>query len=239
MNMRLIKKLTALIIASVMAVSGLALSGSALDYFTINPGEKITYSFDDYTRLRFLIETEQSGELTIKFDYTSVYFSCVLANIVDDEDFSIVRPTSIDASEGTALLLDSEEGSGFNITNYDGGKCVCTVKYNVKKGCSLLTISNENIDKELQKGGNIGIDVSLSNKSISLNRLSVTLAKGDTLRLGALMSDGSAGNVKWTSSKKSVAAVNSKGKVRAKAKGKAVITAEYGDQKIKITVVVK
>ena len=63
------------------------------------------------------------------------------------------------------------------------------------------------------------------------------MSKGSTIQLGTVMSvDGA---VTWTSSKTSVATVSSNGKITAKSKGSAVITAKTGKNsvKIKITVV--
>lgn len=67
-----------------------------------------------------------------------------------------------------------------------------------------------------------------------INALTVTLKKGSTLQLGATTSG--RGAVKWTTSKRSVATVTSKGKVTAKAKGTAIITAKLGSTSFSITV---
>ena len=58
--------------------------------------------------------------------------------------------------------------------------------------------------------------------SPKLNRKSATLWVGDTLQLKV---KNTRKRVKWTSNKKSIAAVSSKGTVKAKKSGKAVITA--------------
>ena len=70
-----------------------------------------------------------------------------------------------------------------------------------------------------------------------LEYLSVTLKKGSTLSLGAVTT-GSSDGITWSSSKKSVATVNSKGKITAKAAGNAIITAKLGSTSVKIKVVV-
>lgn len=70
-----------------------------------------------------------------------------------------------------------------------------------------------------------------------ISYLTLELTKGSSIKLGAVVSPaGSA--VTWKSSKSSVAAVSSTGKVTAKAKGSAIITAKSGTstQKIKIIV---
>lgn len=77
--------------------------------------------------------------------------------------------------------------------------------------------------------------VSAASKT-TLNYKKKTLTKGQTLKLKV---KDTKKKVKWSSSKKKVASVNEKGKVTAKRKGKAVITAKVGAKKYrcKITVV--
>lgn len=72
--------------------------------------------------------------------------------------------------------------------------------------------------------------------SPKLNRKSVTLWVGDTIKLQV---KNTRKRVKWTSNKKSIATVSSKGKVKAKKSGKAVITANIGNKKYKCRVIVR
>jgi hypothetical protein len=71
---------------------------------------------------------------------------------------------------------------------------------------------------------------------VKLNKKKVTLyvGKSTTLKL-----KGTKQKVKWSSNKKSVATVSSKGKVKAKKKGTATITAKVGKKKYKCKVTVK
>ncbi|MBR4096036.1 MAG: Ig-like domain-containing protein [Oscillospiraceae bacterium] len=77
-------------------------------------------------------------------------------------------------------------------------------------------------------------DKSESSDSAKITSFTATLKKGSTLQLGTILSG--EGTVKWSTSKKSVATVTSKGKITAKAKGTAVITAKTGDSSMKITI---
>lgn len=67
-----------------------------------------------------------------------------------------------------------------------------------------------------------------------LTAFSITLKKGETLSLGTVM-EGNA-EVEWSTSKKSVATVSSKGKITAKSKGTTYITAKSGNSSIKIQI---
>lgn len=68
----------------------------------------------------------------------------------------------------------------------------------------------------------------------TISKLTVTLKKGETLQLGAVVEGD--GTPEWTSSKKSVAAVDSDGKVTAKAAGTAEIQAKLGKSSVKIKI---
>lgn len=72
--------------------------------------------------------------------------------------------------------------------------------------------------------------------SVKLNKKKVTLAVATSTTLKV---KGTTASVKWSSSKKSVATVDGKGKVTAKKKGTATITAKVGKKKLtcKVTVV--
>ncbi len=71
---------------------------------------------------------------------------------------------------------------------------------------------------------------------VKLSKTSVTLVKGKTCTLKVT---GTKKKVKWSSSKTSVATVSTKGKVTAKKKGTATITAKVGGKSYKCTVKVK
>lgn len=73
--------------------------------------------------------------------------------------------------------------------------------------------------------------------AIKLNKSSLTLTVGNTSNLK--VKGAKAKKVKWSSSKKSVATVTSKGKVRAKTTGNATITAKVSKKKLRCKVSVK
>lgn len=75
-------------------------------------------------------------------------------------------------------------------------------------------------------------------KKTQLNKKSVTIQIGKTVTL-KLKNAPKGKKIKWTSSKKKVAVVNSKGRVQGKSAGKAKITAKVGKKKYTCTVTVK
>lgn len=73
------------------------------------------------------------------------------------------------------------------------------------------------------------------NAAIKINKKKVALKKGKKIQLKII---GTKKKAKWSSNKKSVATVSSKGKVTAKRKGTAVITAKVGKKKYKCKITV-
>lgn len=80
------------------------------------------------------------------------------------------------------------------------------------------------------------IAMPVSASAAKLNKKGISLNVGKTYTLKA---SGTKGKITWTSSKKSVATVSSKGVVKAKKKGTAVIAAKYGKKKLTCKVTVK
>lgn len=71
--------------------------------------------------------------------------------------------------------------------------------------------------------------------TVKLNKTKATISKGETLQLKVT---GTKSKVKWSSSNKKVATVSSSGKVTAKKKGKATITAKVNKKKLKCSITV-
>ncbi|GAA4712659.1 Ig-like domain-containing protein [Brevibacillus fulvus] len=79
-----------------------------------------------------------------------------------------------------------------------------------------------------------------STKKLKANHSSVSLKKGKSKTI-SLTYDGkkiSGSKAKWTTSKSSVATVSKSGKIKAKKKGTATITAKYQSKTVKIKVTV-
>ena len=96
-----------------------------------------------------------------------------------------------------------------------------STSYELKGKMSVAFSYPQETDEEAESEGKISY-------------LSVTLKAGDTLQLGAVV-DGE-GTVTWSTSKKAVATVTTKGKITAKAAGTATITAKLGSSSVKIKV---
>ena len=75
-----------------------------------------------------------------------------------------------------------------------------------------------------------------TSKKIKINKTSASLTEGKAVQLKI---QGTSQKVTWSSDKRYVASVDSKGKVTAKKKGTAVITAKIGSKKYKCKITVK
>lgn len=80
----------------------------------------------------------------------------------------------------------------------------------------------------------VSMPVSASAAKLNKKSLSLNVGKSYILKIS-----GTKGKITWTSSKKRVATVSSKGVVKAKKKGTATITAKYGKRKLTCKVTVK
>ena len=80
------------------------------------------------------------------------------------------------------------------------------------------------------------IAMPVSSSAAKLNKKSISLNVGKTYTLKATETKG---KITWTSSKKSVATVSSKGVIKARKKGTTIITAKYGKKKLTCKVTVK
>lgn len=108
----------------------------------------------------------------------------------------------------------------------------------LKKGTYYVRIYNTNSSYDVN--GKLSVSFKYpqattdNEETGTISALSITLKKGETLQLGAVIKG--EGTVEWTSSKKSVASVNSDGKITAKSKGSATIQAKLGSSSVKINI---
>ncbi len=158
---------------------------------------------------------------------------------VIDSDGNCFEPSDKKATTGR-IYYSSLNGRTELSWNRTMEKFSGTLSYkSLKKGTYYVRIWNYSTSYELK--GKMSVSFSYPQEKEDddkeegkISCLSVTLEKGDTLQLGAVIEG--EGTVTWSTSKKSVAAVSDKGKITAKAEGTATITAKLGSSSIKIKV---
>lgn len=101
--------------------------------------------------------------------------------------------------------------------------------------CALVTIPL--VEQVMPFDGIVIVAEAASTKKAKLNRTSLKLTKGKSYTLKVANAGGK--KIKWSSKKKKVATVSSKGKVTAKGKGTTYVYAKVGKKKLKCKVTVK
>ncbi len=241
--MKLWKKLAALVAAAVIAVGACAVSAGAESIedtakaITIDDPTDITFE-KDYTNFDYKISVKQKGTLSVK---VSSKCSCNTIYLFD-EDCANVSPVSKSAKTGGVFWTtkgdDAMEAS--YEWNEESGKLVATTGFAVEKGTYYLRVTNtpwySNTSTSYPSAGKATITVSFEKDNAPvLTSLQLTIKKGSTIQLDGVFTTGK-DTIEWESSKRSVATVSAKGKVTAKKKGTATITATSGDVTLKIRV---
>ncbi|MDR0197091.1 MAG: Ig-like domain-containing protein [Oscillospiraceae bacterium] len=148
---------------------------------------------------------------------------------VYDSDDRYIKPLSDDSEtiQGRTNFRDKDTYISYDSTLK---KSKVILHYEVKKGTYYIRMNagyaNSTENFKLSAKANV--------KSVSEAMFEITLKKGKSISLGTTFMSGQ--SIKWESNKKSVAQVSSKGKITAKGKGNATITAKNGSDTIKIRV---
>lgn len=235
--MKIMKKIAAALLAAVMAVTAFAVTASADSIYDtakeIKSGVAVTATgVGVCENTDYKIKVTKSGKLslnlTIGMDSAKVY--------VLDSDGNGVKYSDYQAVAG------SSDWSSYNYFkcrwNSSTEKIKLKADYSVQKGTYYIRIEHDTFGNY----GNRKINLTATFPSATVSKakisyLTLKVSKGAVAELGTVMSG--SGKVEWTSSKASVASVNSNGRVTAKAKGSAIITAKCGTSKQKIKIIVK
>lgn len=261
--MKLIKKIAAIVVAAAVSVAGLAVAASADTSFakgtrTLNSGspERIPYLVETKQQTDFKLPVKTSGTVTVKFIVDSVKGATYGTGTnsmrfelykSDGSSFKVVSPNNW--SEGGKYIPEdflTDDGIRKSITfsewyyNYAG-----SVSWNVSEGTYYLRVVKSSGSGSItlsaiyeQGKASSGSSSSSSSSSDELNTFQISMKKGSSITLSGLTADLKtiSKKITWSTSKKSVATVSSSGKVTAKSKGTATITAKCGTKSIKIKI---
>lgn len=246
-------KFLSVLLAAVMAVSSLCVAASAatatdselakLEKGTkVKSGATFTRKSSSSKSKTYKIEVSKKGYLTIDFESTA---PTVFLRVSDAEGRRVSGTPTIFGGRADLAAKSTE----ITITK-DGRKDLTSgkVSYIVDKGTHYIEVYG-NSKKTKESGQTVmkftypatssntsktSGDATIDSATGKITALTITLKKGSSLQLGTTTSG--KGSVSWSTSKRSVASVSSKGKVTAKAKGSAVITAKLGTTSYAVTI---
>ncbi len=246
--MKKITKVLSVLMAAVMLMTALCVPASAADDFKsaklVNSRSKVSFQLkatdylnDGRTAVNagipkyFKVKLSKNG--TLKLDIISAV-SNITVQVLDEDNAEMFECSDKKVTSGNA----GQYSDGTHVSwDHNIRKAKSTINYTLKKGVyyiKILVVGCAEIDGKTSVTFTYPQDKSESSDSAKITSFTITLKKGSTLQLGTILSG--EGTVTWSTSKKAVATVTSKGKVTAKAKGTAVITAKTGDSSMKITI---
>lgn len=235
--MKIFRKIAAIFTAAAIAVAAAAATvvtaGADSIYDTakaISSGESVSTNIWRVDEADYKITSNRNGTLRLSIEAQFQYFEiCVY-----DSDGNLIETSDTSSTSGTIDKPGYEIcGAKWNSTieKFKG-----TASYSIKKGTYYIRFSRHSLTGDYGKLTFTATFPGATESTAKINYLTINLKKGDTLSLGASVSG--SGTVKWSSSKPTVAAVSSSGKVTAKKAGSAIITAKCGSSSQKIKIVV-
>ena len=238
--MRIAKRLLTLFMVIVMAMTAFSVTVSAGIEDTaksISSGKAVSttlYSIWDIADYKINVTSNGTLKiaLTSEMNYCNIYVYDVYGNKVRVANESV----SAGGYSYSQIGYSDYKAKWNSVTE----KYIGTISYGVSKGTYYIRFARNG-----GSGGNGKINFTATFPSSSsststgkVSYLTLTMSKGWSLQLGAVVSP-TGKKVTWKSSKKSVVSVSSSGLITAKKKGTAIITAKCGSSTKKITIIVK
>lgn len=240
--MKITKKIVLVVLAAIMMIGALAVSVSADSIYDtavdLPSGKQQSFTLSSSRDCKdYKVTLSKKG--TLKFSINASIQTSYL--YVYDADGNLITANSCDAATGSASIYNDRVNFNWNGTteNFKG-----TAEYELAKGTYYIRFNrsynyrSDNGKTTLTATYPSKDSEEISGSSGKISYLTLEMEVGDTLRLGTVTEPADA-DVKWSSSKSSIATVSASGKVTAKKEGSTIITAKSGSsvKKIMINVV--
>lgn len=242
--MKVFKKIAAILSAAVIAVTAAASMAVTVGADSIaNTATAITSGkavstilprVDDTADYKITVKSAGTLKLSIE---SQMLYARIYVYDSDGNKLSTIANTTTSGSCSSIGRADHYVQWNSTIEKYKG-----TVSYSVKAGTYYIRFERTNStgNGKLTFTATYPSGTSSSSSSSTSNAkvyyIVLYLEKGDRLSLGATITKGA--KVTWKSSNTSVASVSSSGKLTAKGKGSAIITAKCGSSSKTIKVIV-
>lgn len=238
--MKKITKILSVLLAAVMLMSAICVTSSAASIEdtakAIDSGSKVSFKPTGEWK-DFKVKLSEKGTLKLNITTKS---NLTLVKVLDS-DGNVVKLTESDVTTGSCYY-SSYNGRAELKWNSALEKFSGKLSYkSLSKGTYYVRIGNYSnwyslypVNGKMSVSFNYPQATSEDDEAGTISALCVTLKKGEALQLGAVIEGD--GTPEWTSSKKSVATVDSDGKVTAKDAGTAEIQAKLGKSSVKIKI---
>lgn len=245
--MKFTRKLMSVILAAVMVIGTLVVNASAaisIDELARNlpSGEAKSFRLSKYSHQYYRVVLSKKGTLELSISsnwgFIDVYVYDALGNKFMCSENIFSEGKGKEMEDGCFRCIWNGSAETESAETVEGTLAMeGTIKYELKKGTyyiELTTYSALGTDETTFKATYPTPD----SADVQLSNITICMSVGDTITLEV---DAAPSNTKltWSSSKKSVATVSSKGKVEAIEAGTTIITVKGGSSSQKIKIVVK
>ena len=213
--------------ASSIVDLALAVKDGETDKGTI-PAQNFYVTLCDYS-----IKVNESGTFKLKYSASCNSLTFCLYNSNGNSVLSSDYDIEAGSRNTFQVSNDKLKVSANSLSMKEKG----SVSYPVEKGTYYLRIEAE---RQTNFGtGKYTFKFSYpGEKKTKISYLSLDVKKGESIKLDGVFASGKS-KIKWSSNKKSVATVDSTGKITGRSKGSAIITAKSASSSIKIKINVK
>lgn len=245
--MKILKKALAIVISAAIVLSVMIVTASASTLAEnarhIDSGVNYNFNVKGYenwtsTDYNAILSVDATDSGTLSF-----YLECNSKSVrfyLYDENGNTLSTSNIYTETGTAREYTFPNNSVYAERSSAFEKYVGTLSYNVTPGTYYLKV--EGYWKNYAPDSiQLSVMADVPEKEIvaEIEYFTITLNVGDKIKLGAIVNMAGS-DVEWTTSKKSVASVTSKGTVKAKKAGSAIIKAMYGSNSyVKVKIIVE